>query len=227
MVDEPSASASATRRMMRHALVDRVFHWTAGASVLLLLATGFLPVLGLDFAWVTIHWISGLILTGLVIVHIIRAAVFQDLRSMWISGRDLRNGLRALRPRFSASSDGGKIDGKYSLAQKAIHHAFSIVVLTAIVTGFVMLVKIDTPLWRRDPYWLSDYAWGVVYVLHGFAALLLVTMVTLHIYFALRPEKLYLTRSMVVGWVTGEEYADHYESPRWALDRKHGKEVER
>ena len=67
-----------------------------------------------------------------------------------------------------------RIAGKYSLAQKAIHHAFTIVVLTAIGTGLMMLVKIDTPWCERDPYWLGEYVWGVIYVLHDLAALFLI-----------------------------------------------------
>ena len=54
----------------------------------------------------------------------------------------------------------------------------------ACITGAMMMVKIDTPWWERNPYWLSDEAWGVVYVLHGLSALLLITMVMTHIYFA-------------------------------------------
>src|SRR5690606_6153025 len=87
--------------------------------------------------------------------------------------------------------------GKYSLAQKLIHHAFALVVLTTLVTGGLMLLRIDTPWWRRNPYVLADSTWGAVYVLHGLGALLLVTMVMMHIYFALRPEKLLFTRSMI------------------------------
>src|SRR5690606_41323047 len=80
--------------------------------------------------------------------------------------------------------------GKYSLAQKLMHQLFAVVLLTAAVTGGLMMVRMDTPWWKRNPYWLSDATWGVVYVLHGLAALLLVTMIIAHIYFALRPEKL-------------------------------------
>ena len=112
-----------------------------------------------------------------------------------------------------------KINGKYSVAQKAIHNAFAVVLSTAIVTGGLMLVKIDTPWWDRDPYWLDDRTWAVVYVLHDLASLCLVTMIMLHIYFALRPEKLYLLRSMLRGWITGTEYDRHYDATRWETTR--------
>ena len=44
------ASASAApsgARVQRHAGIDRLFHWLTAASVLTLMATGLLPVLGL------------------------------------------------------------------------------------------------------------------------------------------------------------------------------------
>lgn len=210
----PTGGGKVARRL-RHALSDRLFHWLSAVCVLVLLGTALLPILGLEFAWVTIHWIAGLFLAGLVVEHIVRAVFWQDLRSMWIGWRDLRRGWIDLRNTLRRSGVTQRIDGKYSLAQKAIHFAFSIVLLTAIATGCLMLVKIDTPWWRRDPYWLGDVTWGVIYVLHDGASLCLVTMVMVHVYFAIRPEKLYLTRSMVLGWITGSEYENYYEGSRW------------
>ena len=52
------------------------------------------------------------------------------------------------------------------------------------------------------------------------AALCLVTMIIVHVYFALRPEKLYLTRSMIRGWISGREYTENYDSSRWMADRE-------
>jgi len=219
MVDHvapPTAGGRGVRKI-RHALVDRLFHWLSAASVLVLMATALLPILGIEFAWVTIHWITGLVLAGLVLAHIVRAAFWQDLASMWIRPSDLRKGLARFRQTLAGGSP--KVDGKYSLAQRAIHLAFSIVLLTAIVTGCLMLVKIDTPWWRRDPYWLGDTVWGVIYVLHDLASLCLVTMVIVHIYFALRPEKLYLTRSMLRGWITGAEHEKYYDASRWRAEQ--------
>ena len=109
--------------------------------------------------------------------------------------------------------------GKYSFAQKLIHHAFALVVLTAVGTGGAMLVRIDTPWWKRNPYLLADATWGVVYVLHGLAALTLITMVMLHVYFALRPEKLLFTRAMLRGWITRAEYSEHHDPQRWQVER--------
>ena len=43
----------------RHAPIDRVFHWITALAVLLLMASAFLPILGLKFSWVPLHWITG------------------------------------------------------------------------------------------------------------------------------------------------------------------------
>jgi thiosulfate reductase cytochrome b subunit len=55
----------------------------------------------------------------------------------------------------------------------------------------------------------------VVYAIHGVAAMALVTMVIIHVYFALRPDEWHLTRSMLRGWITGKEYRDHHDPRRW------------
>ena len=80
-----------------------------------------------------------------------------------------------------------------------------------------MLVKVDTPWWERDPYWISDGAWGIVYAVHGFSALLLITLVMTHVYFALRPEKALYLRSMIRGWITREEYLREHDPERWRI----------
>lgn len=188
------------------------------ASVLTLLGTAFLPIVGVEFGWVTIHWVTGLVLGVAVLLHLVRVLMRGTWGTMWIGradladmfdvvGSTLRHALPTRRP------------GKYSVAQKLIHHAFTLVVLTTLVTGSLMLLRIDTPWWRRNPYLLADATWGIVYVLHGLAALMLVTMVMMHVYFALRPEKLKFTRAMILGWITRREFDEHHDPKRWQVDR--------
>ena len=189
------------------------------ACVLTLLGTAFLPIVGVKFEWVTIHWIAGLVLGIVVLLHLVRVLMRSTWGTMWIgradiadmldvAGSTLRHALPTRRP------------GKYSVAQKLIHHAFTVVVLTTLVTGSLMLLRIDTPWWQRNPYLLADSTWGIVYVLHGLAALMLVTMVMVHIYFALRPEKLKFTRAMICGWITRREFDEHHDPKRWQVDRR-------
>jgi formate dehydrogenase subunit gamma len=194
-------------RVLRHAAVDRVFHWLTGVAVLTLLGTGLLPVLGVKFSWVTIHWITGVLLTLLVLFHLVRATFWQKLRCIWIGMRDVRDALRRAPP------------GKYSLAQKLMHQAMTLVILIAVVTGVCMLAKVDTPWWKRDPYFFSADTWGLIYVLHGLAALLAITLIMIHVYFALLPEKRLYLRAMWRGWITPAELAANHDPNRWQGQR--------
>jgi formate dehydrogenase subunit gamma len=205
------------RKIVRHALPDRLFHWVTAASVLILLGTAFLPILGFRFPWVTAHWIAGLVMIAAILFHVARSLLAQNVRSMLIGGRDLNDAMSLAKWNLRVSSDAPPKPGKYSLAQKLIHLLFALVLLAAAVTGALMLVRIDTPWWRRDPYWLAEPTWGIVYVVHGLAALLLVTMIIAHVYFALRPEKLLFTRSMIRGWITRDEYESHHDPERWQV----------
>jgi hypothetical protein len=84
-----------------------------------------------------------------------------------------------------------------------------------------MLLKIDTPFWRRNPYWFDDGDWGLIYTVHGFGAMFMVSMLMIHVYFAIRPDEWHLTRSMFRGWITRKEYQDHHATDRWqASDHK-------
>jgi thiosulfate reductase cytochrome b subunit len=184
------------------------------AAVLVLMATAFLPILGLKFQWVDIHWMTGVLLVLLVVFHIVRAIIWQDWRNMMIGPADVREIWRD----FCGIVGGARLalrSGKYDALQKLYHLAIAVLVLCTVGSGVPMLLKIDTPLWRRDPYWFSNDTWGVIYAVHGFAAMALVTMVMIHIYFALRPDEWHLTRSMIRGWITGEEFNQHYDSERW------------
>jgi hypothetical protein len=42
-------------------------------------------------------------------------------------------------------------------------------------------------------------------------------MVIAHVYFAIRPEKWWMTRSMIKGWITREEYVDHFDPKQWPV----------
>jgi cytochrome b subunit of formate dehydrogenase len=194
-------ASTVSGRVQRHKFIDRVYHWLMAAAMLILLVTAFLPILGIKFEWVGIHWVTGLVLTVIVLFHIIRACFFQNFWAMMIDSTDLKAPLA--KP------------GKYDLAQKLYHLAISILILSAIVTGLLMWRKVDTPFWQRDPYWLSTESWGIVYAIHGVAGMALVTMIIIHVYFALRPDEWHLTRSMLKGWITAKEYQDHHDPKRW------------
>jgi len=207
-------------KLLRHVLADRIFHWVMASTVFVLLGTAFFPILGLDFPWVTAHWISGLVLTAAVFFHMVRALFFQDLRTMWIGLEDLRNLIELIRWNLRLSPTIPGKPGKYSLAQKIIHHVMTLIILLVVMTGLLMLVKIDTPWWERNPYLLEESSWGFIYVVHDLTAMCLITLVMVHIYFSVRPEKLFFLRSMLLGWITRKEYLEHHDSRRWKISDK-------
>ena len=204
------SSEESAGRVLRHAAVDRLFHLVTALTVLLLLATSLLPVLGVKFSWVTIHWITGVVLSLAVVFHAVRATFWQKLRCMWIGMRDVRDTMKGAPP------------GKYSLAQKLMHHALGLAVVTAVVTGVAMLAKVDTPWWKRDPYFFAADTWGVIYLLHGLAALVSITLIMIHAYFALLPEKRLYLRAMQRGWITPAELAANHDPKRWQGQRRRG-----
>ena len=212
-MNEPRDDAG--ERVLRHHLADRLYHWLMAACMLVLLFTGFLPVLGLNFAWVDPHWIAGVILTLLVLFHAIRSLVWLTPSYIWIRWREFVASVNALSKEVLGGAREKRKIGKYSVGQKAFHHAAAVVVLVAIATGLVMMIGIDGPFWERNPYLVSESSRGLVFVLHGFAGLISITMVMVHIYFACRPEKLYMTRSMLRGWITREEYEQHHDPRSW------------
>jgi formate dehydrogenase subunit gamma len=204
----------ASERILRHKAIDRLFHWVTAASVLTLLATGLLPVLGIDFNWITIHWVAGVVLIAVVLFHIVRASFWQSLRSMAVGPSDLAG----LSAELGFGGAGAVKPGKYLVAQRLMHHVITIFALTAIVTGALMLTKIDTPFWKRQPYWLQEHTWGIVYALHDLAAMAFVSLIMLHVYFALRPEKISYTRAMIAGWMSRQDYLEHHDPAKWPAD---------
>jgi cytochrome b subunit of formate dehydrogenase len=201
-------------RIERHTFMARVFHWVMAATMFVLLFTAFLPIVGVRFAWVELHWIAGLMLTGAIIYHIIHATFFLDFWSIWIGPKDIPE-FKAEMLREIGHDVPGPKSGKYPLGNRLYHMAILVVGLTAAISGMLMMVRVRNPLFTRNPYVLSDSTWGLTYVLHGVAGVALVGLVIAHVYFAIRPEKWWITKSMIFGWVTKRNYLEHHDPTRW------------
>ncbi|MFT7652318.1 MAG: formate dehydrogenase subunit gamma [Limisphaerales bacterium] len=199
------------KKLVRHELADRLLHWLFAAAVLTLIVTGFLPILGINFEWVTVHWIAGIAVLVFLVLHVLRHITLASLTQMWIGWIDFKLAWVALRTHDAKT-------GKYSIAQKLMHHGVAGLVVGTLITGLLMMVRIDTPFWERNIYLFEDGTWGVIYALHGLSAMALITTIMLHIYFALRPEKMLYTRSMLQGWLTQQEYDEHHEQELWPID---------
>jgi cytochrome b subunit of formate dehydrogenase len=203
-------------KIERHNLSARLFHWVMAAAMFVLLFTAFLPVVGVRFAWVQWHWIAGLVLTASILFHIVHATFFLDFWSIWVGPKDIPEFKAELMREFGHDVPGPK-PGKYPLGNRLYHLAQVVAGLVVIVTGVLMMFRVRTPFFTRDPYLFSDATWGITYVGHGLAGVGMVGLVIAHVYFAVRPEKWWITKSMIFGWITRRQYLEHHEPDRWKV----------
>ena len=209
------APAGVPEKIERHSLGARAFHWLMAIAMLVLLVTAFVPVIGLQFAWVELHWMAGVLLIATVVYHIIHAIGWQDFFAMFQLG--ISEGVATVKHVLSSSAPEPPKAGKYAFDHRMYHHAIVVTTLAAIITGVLMMVRIDTPFWTRNPYLFSDSVWGVMYVVHGLSGVSLILLVAAHIYFAVRPEKRWMLWSMVNGFIDREKYLEHFDPAKWPV----------
>jgi cytochrome b subunit of formate dehydrogenase len=205
-------------RIPRHSLAARLFHWIMAAAMLTLLFTAFLPKVGFQFDWVTYHWIAGTVLTGSIIFHVIHASFWLDFWSIWPDRTDLRDAWRRTRRFFGFNAPPPRKFAKYPLDNKLYHLAIIATGLSAIITGVFMMFRVRTIFFVRNPYLFSDMNWGMIYVLHGLAGIGLISLIMVHIYFAVRPEKLPITKAMISGSMSREFYLEEHDPERWVVE---------
>jgi cytochrome b subunit of formate dehydrogenase len=211
--------AGVPERVARHSLAARLFHWIMAASMLTLLVTAFLPKVGYQFSWVTYHWIAGLVLTASIIFHIIHASFWMDFWSIWPDKIDIEDGKRRWLRATGKTAPAPRRFAKYPMENKMYHLIIVLAGLSVILTGLFMMKRVRTPFFTRNPYLFGDMTWGLMYVLHGLAGVGLIALIMVHIYFALRPEKFVITKSMVFGDLPREYYLEHHDPERWAATK--------
>jgi cytochrome b subunit of formate dehydrogenase len=214
----PEIAARLPARVPRHSLVARAFHWIMAASMFTLLFTAFLPKVGVRFDWVTYHWIAGVVLTVSVVFHIFHASFFLDFWSIWPDKADLEDARKRVLRFLGKPAGLPRKFAKYPLENKLYHGAIIVTGMSAILTGVFMMSRVRTPFFSRNPYLFSDMTWGLMYVLHGLAGVGLITLVVVHVYFAVRPEKLPITASMIVGSMSREFYLKEHDPKRWVVE---------
>jgi cytochrome b subunit of formate dehydrogenase len=214
----PETAAGVPARIMRHTLPARLFHWVMAACMLTLLATAFLPKMGLRFDWLVLHVLAGAVLVAIIVFHIAHAICCMEFRAIWPTPADLAE----LKNLTGAPEKGAAPvrPGKYPLGNKLYHLAIVVLGLAMAATGVCMLTRVRTDVMTRDPYrYFSDGGWGVVYALHGLAGLSLVALVIIHVYFAVRPEKRPITQAMLTGTMDRDYYLTHHDPARWSGGR--------
>ena len=215
-VDRMEAERSGLpERIPRHGFVARVFHWVMAFAMLTLLITAFLPIVGVRFAWVQWHWMAGILLTASILFHIIHSTFFLDFWSIWVGPKDIPELKTEFLREVGKEDAPGPRPGKYPLGNRLYHLAVMVAGLLVIGTGIVMMWRVRTGIVDRNPYIMSDPAWGLTYVLHGLMGVGFVGLVIAHIYFALRPEKLWITYAMIFGTISRREYLEYHDPDRW------------
>ena len=213
-----AAAATVPARVTRHSLAARAFHWIMAASMLTLLGTASAPVLGLQFNWIEIHWIAGLVLTVSIVYHIIHASFWLDFWSIWLNKEDAHEAIARLKRAFGRSAPAPRKAAKYPWDNKMYHTAIVLTALASVPTGILMMNRVETPLFVRNPYLFADTTWGVMYVLHGLSGIGLVGLTIAHVYFAIRPEKRWITKGMIFGDISRQEFLHHHDPERWIID---------
>jgi len=213
----PPIVAHLPKHVPRHSLVARLFHWVMAASMFTLLFTAFLPKVGIQFNWVTYHWIAGTVLTISVLFHIVHASFWLDFWSIWPDKTDVQDAWRRVRRFVGLSAPAPRRFAKYPLENKLFHGVIILCGLSVILTGVFMMFRVRTIFFPRNSYLFGDMTWGLMYVLHGLAGVGLIALVMMHVYFGLRPEKLPITKSMIFGWMDRDFYVEEHDPERWAV----------
>jgi cytochrome b subunit of formate dehydrogenase len=217
--DSPSAeSLEFPARIPRHSLTARLFHWIMAAAMFALLFTAFLPRVGIQFNWVTYHWIAGTVLTISILFHIVHASFYLDFWSIWPDRSDLEDAWKRFQRFMGKSTALPRKFAKYPLENKLYHGVVILTGLAVIVTGVFMMFRVRTIIFPRNPYLFTDMTWGMVYVLHGLAGVGFITLTIVHVYFAIRPEKLPITASMIIGSMSREFYLKEHDPKRWIVN---------
>jgi formate dehydrogenase gamma subunit len=234
---EDSLRAQGVDEIHRFTAAQRASHWIMAISVFLLLLSGFLimnndvtvrAVFGVS--WLFIHEVSAVVLMGYVIFHLGHVGYKGTWGEMWFGLRDVRDlwvrflNLVGVRDEYPKQF-------KYPSAQKLLHWAVTGATLGLIVTGLVLLRRVRTPFWEptREFTFLGVHfglgtaevgGMGLVpwsFVIHDFLAVAILALVMGHVYFALRPREWGITRSMITGYVSVEDYAEKYSPKSWSV----------
>src|SRR5712691_6838268 len=129
-------SASVTQsqmadRVRRHLLIDRIYHWVMAATVLTLIYTAFWPTVfeGKTVTIGDIHWMAGILLTVLIVLHMVRAVFWQNWRSMFGDRADFENISRTIANRTGRGGAAPHKAGKYNGLQKLFHLGVAVFIL--------------------------------------------------------------------------------------------------
>ena len=213
-----AAHKNLPERIERHSFMARMFHWVMAASMFVLLFTAFLPIVGVQVRLGHVALDGGARADRLDHLphhprHLLARLLVDLGRSEGHPRVQGRDAARA-RPRRARV----RSPGKYPLGNRLYHLAIVVVGLAAVDHRHPDdAAHPHAALRRAIRTCMSDATWGFTYVLHGLAGVGLVGLVIAHVYFAVRPEKWWITKGMIFGWITRRQYLEHHDPKRWKV----------
>jgi formate dehydrogenase subunit gamma len=228
--------AQGIEEVERFTLTQRVGHWVMAISIFLLMLSGFI-IMNTDVtinalpgvSWLALHELTGIILIGYTVFHVGHVAAKGTWMKMWFSRNDLEDQLVRVKNFFGLTEEYPR-QFEYPGAQKMLHAGVTAATLGLIVTGLVLLRRLNfVGLWeatREFSFLGIDFTLGQAgslgliswsFVVHDFLAIGMVALVMGHVYFALRPQEWGITRSMITGNVPTELYAEKYDPRSWTV----------
>src|SRR5258708_13659374 len=103
-------------------------------AMIALLVTAFLPKVGVQFAWVTYHWIAGIVLTISVIYHIFHATFVLDFWSICPDKEDIEDPSRRVKRAMGEAAPPPRKFAKYPFENK-LYHLLVMLAALAVIGG--------------------------------------------------------------------------------------------
>lgn len=232
-----SLEAQGVEEISRFTLAQRASHWVMAISIFAMMLSGFIimnnavtvkAIAGIS--WLTIHIVSAVILIGYVLFHLGHVASKGTWGKMWVGTKEAKDLITRFKNLIGLTDEYPR-QFEYPSAQKLLHWGVTGATLGVILTGFVLWRRVEVLAFFWEPTRefaflgvefglgttdsLGLVAWS--FVLHDFFAVGMVALVMGHIYFALRPNEWEITKSMITGKVTVEEYAEKYSPTSWQI----------
>ncbi len=209
-----TTTAAVPDEMERHSLLQRIYHWSNAAAVLILAFSGLMiyrprqiPTLEQTTSgWFFWHlWGVALLLIGVSAHMIYESFIVPGANPMALNRSEIRRIAGALK-HFMGLSRNYPLAGKYHGGQIVFHWAVAANLFLLILTGMVLW----KPLRDLLPLSLVGLGWDFIFlsrILHGFFSATLIACLIIHFYFALFIQKNWPeAKSMITGRISPNEY---------------------
>ena len=234
---EQSLEAQGVEEVDRFTLAQRASHWVMAISIFAMMLSGFIimnnevtvkAVAGIS--WLTIHIISAVVLIAYVVFHIAHVTYKGTWEKMWVGSKEAKDLITRFRNLIGLTGEYPR-QFEYPSAQKLLHWGVTAATFGIIFTGLVLWRRVEVLalFWeptREFTFLGIEFGLGTAdslglvswsFVLHDLFAAGMLALVMGHIYFALRPNEWEITKSMITGKVTVEEYAEKYSPSSWRI----------